>query len=393
MYSNTQGTETPSERINNTDLMCLSTDIDTINESENLSILESVISFDSLYRSMMKCKSGVIWKGSVASFVLNGIERTLKLENQLKDGTYKASPPVRFILTSPKRREILSITFKDRVYQRSLNDNIIYPVMVKNFIYDNCACQKGKGTDFARNRLKTFLHKYYRRFGKDGYVLKIDIKGYYPNMRHDICKETFRKKLDSWTYEKTVKVLDEQYCGDIGFNAGSQLIQIAGISVLNGIDHYAKDVLGIKYYIRYMDDIIIIHNDIDYLKGIFRLIEYEISKLGFRCHETKTRIYPLKEGIEFLGFNFRLTESGKVLQLLKSDNVKRERKKLFRLVQRVNKGLITKQKVDCCFQSWKAHASHGNNHKIIMRMDSYYKSLWKGENNGINKQNESRTAE
>ena len=113
------------------------------------SFLESVISFDSLYESMWKCKRGVIWKDSVASYCLNGIERTLKLSKDLHNGKYKARPPIHFKITSPKPREIASITFRDRVFQRSLNDNVVYPIMSNSFIYDNFACQKGKGTDAA----------------------------------------------------------------------------------------------------------------------------------------------------------------------------------------------------------------------------------------------------
>lgn len=384
MYSKAQGTETPAERLNNTSLMSLSTDIGTINEEETKRIIESTISFDALYRSMLKCKSGVVWKGSVASYFLNGIERTLRLEQKLMNGTYKASPPVQFTITSPKKREILSIGFADRVYQRSINDNVLYSSMIKDFIYDNCACQQGKGTDFARNRLKTFLHKHYRKHGRNGYVLQIDIKGYYPNMRHDVCKDTFKKKLDPWTYAKCEKVLDEQYCGEVGYNPGSQMVQIAGISVLNPIDHYAKDFLGIKLYIRYMDDIIIIHSDYLYLKRCLNLISYQLETFGFECHEKKTKIYPLSKGIEFLGFTFRLTDSGKVLMNIKPDNIKRERRKLFRLVKRCKSGKITKKKVDDCYNAWKAHADRGQNKKVIMRMDAYYKSLWEGENYGTN---------
>lgn len=378
MYSKAQGTETPTERLNNTSLMLPPTGVVTVNEEETERIKE-IISFEALYQSMMKCKSGVIWKGSVASYFLNGIERTLTLEQKLQNGAYKASPPVQFTITSPKKRDILSISFKDRVYQRSLNDNAIYPQMIRNFIYDNCACQQGRGTDFARNRLKVFLHRYYRKHGTGGYVLQIDIKGYYPNMRHDICKQTFKQKLDPWTYERCVNVLDEQYSGDIGYNPGSQMVQIAGISVLNTIDHYAKDLLGIKFYIRYMDDIIIIHNDYQYLQMCLKSISTQLDSIGFECHKDKTRIYPLSQGIEFLGFRFSLTDTGKVIQKLKSENIKREKRKLKRLVNRYKNGYITKQKVDDCYNAWKAHASHGQNQKIIMRMDAYYKTLLKGE--------------
>ena len=210
-----------------------------MNDAEE--IAENVIEFEPLLNSMYKCKKGVIWKDSVAHYYLNGIEETLKLEKQLRERTYKARKPVCFKVTHPKERDIVSISFRDRVYQRSLNDNAIYPQMSKGFIYDNMACQKGKGTDKARNRLKAFLQKYYRKHGTDGYVLQCDIYGYYPNMKHEVALETFKKKLDGWTYEKTETVLNEQYDGDTGYNPGSQMVQIAGISVLDELDHYIKE--------------------------------------------------------------------------------------------------------------------------------------------------------
>lgn len=105
---------------------------------------KDVIGFDALYDSMRKCKNGVMWKDSTAAFVLRGIERVLKLHKELYIDTYKPNKVKRFLVYRPKKREIASISFRDRVYQRSLNDNIVYPLMTNSFIYDNFACQKGK---------------------------------------------------------------------------------------------------------------------------------------------------------------------------------------------------------------------------------------------------------
>ena len=98
-----------------------------------------VIGFDALYESMRRCSHGVRWKESMLHYILHGVEQTMKLEEQLNNGTYKQRKPQKFTITSPKRREIVSIGFRDRVYQRSLNDNAIYPAMTKSLIYDNCA--------------------------------------------------------------------------------------------------------------------------------------------------------------------------------------------------------------------------------------------------------------
>ena len=338
---------------------------------------ENIIAFDPLYVSMCKCRKNVIWKDSVAHYVLNGIEETLKLEDQLKNGSYKAREPVSFRITSPKPRDIISISFRDRVYQRSLNDNEIYPDMTRHFIYDNGACQKNKGTDFSRNRLTCFLQKFYRKNGLDGYVLQCDIHGYYPNMSHDLAKGVFKKYLKPNVYERACRVLDEQYSGDIGFNAGSQMIQIAGISVLNELDHYIKERLKIKYYIRYMDDFILIHEDREYLKYCETEIRKKLSEYGFTFNEKKTRIYPLTDGILFLGFTFKISKTGKIYKQINPRNVKMERKKLVRMVHKAKRGELTREKVDECYQSWRNHASKGNSFRLLERMDKFYSNLWR----------------
>ena len=207
---------------------------------------EEIIGYDALYESMEKCRLGVLWKDSVAHFVLNAPEEVLKLERELKTGTYKPRQPKNFTITFPKRREISSIPFRDRVYQRSLNDNVLYPVMTKSFIFDNWACQKGKGTDRARDRLKEFMRKFYRHHGTAGYVAQFDIHGYYPNMDHEYIEGMFRRKLDPSSYQRVLDVLHHQYPGGKGYNPGSQMIQIAGISALDDLDHYIKEQLHVR---------------------------------------------------------------------------------------------------------------------------------------------------
>ena len=196
---------------------------------------EDIIGFEALWDSMQKCKRGVIWKDSVANFVLNGIPEVAKLSNELENGTYRERSHKYFTILNPKEREIMSIAFRDRVYQRSLNDVAIYPTMSKSFIYDNAACQKGKGSDFARKRMKCHMERYFRKYGATGYVLKIDIRKYYDSMSHEVVKEAFREKLPENVYNRAAEILDG-FPGDIGFNPGSQIIQIAGISLLDKLE-------------------------------------------------------------------------------------------------------------------------------------------------------------
>lgn len=341
------------------------------------SFKEDVTDFEHLYTSMQKCKKGVLWKDSVASFYLNGIERILKLERELTSGTYKARPPKTFMVYVPKKRNIVSICFRDRVYQRALNDYIIYPVMTKSFIYDNWACQKGKGTDGARERLKDFMHRHYRKHGNKGYILKIDIKGYYPNMSHKAAETLFKSKLPPEIYKRAERILREQYNGDKGYNPGSQLIQIAGISLLDRADHYIKEKLRIKYYLRYMDDFVLIHEDKGYLEECLEDIKEKLKDVGCTVSKNKTYITTLKDGVDFLGFRYRLTETGKVLLLINTNNIRIERTRLRHMARKVQHGQATKEKADEMYRAWKAHASKGNTYKAIQRMENYYNKLWR----------------
>ena len=348
----------------------------TMNAKENFDI-NQVIGYDALYDSMLKCKNNTLRKTSVSSFYLNAPEKIYNLNQDLENRTYQAKPPIKFQILSPKPRDISSIIFRDRVYQRSLNDNAVYSMMTKSFIYDNYACQKGKGTDKARERFEEYLHKFYRKHGTDGYILQLDIKGYYPNMRHDICEKIFQDKLPKDIFDKVQTILHEQYAGDKGYDAGSQLVQIAGISVLDKMDHYIKEKLHIKYYLRYMDDFLLVHKDKDYLADCLNKIKVFLEDYNYTLNPNKSDIYSVTKGVTFLGFTFKLSKTGKVLKLMTSRNVKLQRKKLRSLVNRCKNKLMTREQVDDSYNTWRSHVSKGNTHKVICRMDKYYNSLWK----------------
>lgn len=341
---------------------------------------EDIIGFDALYESMCKCRKGVTWKDSAAHYVLNGIRETLKLERQLKTGTYRQRDPMRFWITSPKPRLAISISFRDRVYQRSLNDEAVYPQMTRHFIYDNAACQTGKGTDFARNRVKQFLMEHYRKHGTEGYILLGDVHGYYDAMRHDDAEAVLQRYLDEAIYKRCVQVLQNQYAGDTGYNPGSQMVQIIGISMLNDLDHYIKESLHMHFYVRYMDDSFMIHENRGYLEHCRDEIGEKLAEVGLEFNKKKTRIIRVTDGFLFMGFLFRLTETGKVIMTRNPERVKQERRKLRRMAAKYHRGEMTREKVYESYAGWKQFASRGNNTRLIMRMDKYLKELMEDKN-------------
>ena len=132
--------------------------------------------------------------------------------------------------------------------------------------------------------------------------------------------------------------------------------------------------MGINYFIRYNDDFWLVHESKEYLEYCRREITKSLLKLSLNVSENKTHITPLSKGFTFLGFNWRVTDKGKILCFVKSESVKHERKKLYRLA---NKG--DRAKADECFTSWKAHAERGNSYKLFERLDKYYNELWRSE--------------
>lgn len=339
--------------------------------------LNGVVGFLALWESARKCRRGVMWKDSVASYMLNLPERTLAMSRKLQDGTFKCGKTREFDITRPKRRTIVSVGFADRVFQRSLNDNSIYPRMVRGFIKDNCACQEDKGTDYARERLKEFMRRHYRRHGPNGWVCQIDVAGYYPNMRHEVAEDAFSRKLPPEIMAMATAVMRNQYPGEVGYNPGSQMIQIAGISVLDPLDHMAKDQMGIRNYIRYMDDAVAILPTHEEAERAMAAFGDTLHTIGFELNLKKSRVYPLRDGIEFLGFDFHLTDTGKALMFVKPSNVKDMRRRVAKMARLNRNGRIMRADVDESYQGWRDHASKGDSFGLIRRSDAWYKGLWK----------------
>lgn len=197
-------------------------------------------------------------------------------------------------------------------------------------------------------------------------------------MRHDVVDMRFKAKLPTDIHDASMSVLKYQYKGEVGFNPGSQMVQIAGVSTLDPVDHYAKEQLHLKYYIRYMDDLWALVPTIEEAEKAFEALKIQIEALGFNIHPEKSHIKPLSEGFYALGFNYRIISTGKIIMTVKSDTVKSEKRKLWRMATKVARGEMTEAKMKECYFDWKDFVSKGNSYKLLCRMDTYYKSLKEG---------------
>lgn len=285
---------------------------------------DDVFSYENLfnaYKSARRCKRH---KREVVEFELNLASNLTKLERDLKDGTYKIQKYKKFMIYDPKEREIQALSFYDRVVQNCLCNNFMVPVFTKQFIFDNCACQKGKGTHFARARVAKFIREYYNKYGQHGYVLQMDIKKYFNNINHTVLKGMIGKKIFDEKIKKLVfDIIDSyEYSQDCGVPMGNQTSQVFALFYLSELDRIIKSKFKIKYYVRYMDDLVLICNNKQLLQQVFSFASEYVKGIKLELN-SKSTIYQLKNGLGFLGVDFRLCKSGKLLLKLRRASKKR----------------------------------------------------------------------
>ena len=329
---------------------------------------EKVIDFENMYKAYRKAKRGKGFKKSSARFNVMALDGVNKLIEQLKDKTYKISPYNEFKVYEPKERIIQTTSFKDKVVQHSLCDNVILPRLQKIFIYDNCAGQKGKGTLFGLDRLSEQMEEFYNRHGSDGYVLKCDITKFFYNISHEQLKDIvaywFSDDKDvCWLINLFIDSTEGK-----GIPLGNQINQGLALLYLDSMDKLIKSELGIELYGRYMDDFYLIHHDKEYLKYCLEVIKRYLETLDLSLNG-KTQIFPLKNGINYLGFHTYLTKDGKVIRKLKNQNKRNARRKYLRMAKLVADGRMSIEKFNDSYNAWKNHISHGNCRGLAKRTD------------------------
>lgn len=302
------------------------------------------------------------------------MRNTYKLRQAPLNNTYKISPYQIFRIHEPKERIIYAPRLVDRQLQHALCDNGLYEDIAEHFIRDSMACQRGRGTDDALQRMKIHLQRYYRKYGIEGWVLKCDIHQFFPSTPHETVKATARKYVnDTKAADMICKVIDS-FGGDIGLGLGSQISQIMELLVLNDLDHFIKEKLHIKYYIRYMDDFLLIHPDKQYLQYCLSEIYKKIELLGLHLNR-KTNIQPLKHGIVFLKWHYYILPSGRIIMKINKKKRAKYKTRLKKLFARECNGSVTEGATADSLISFLANAKRGNTYKLCCEMQQFYQTL------------------
>lgn len=335
---------------------------------------EKVVDFHNMYRAFRRAKCGKGFKKSSARFDAAALGGIHTLIQQLKTKEYRVSPYSEFKVYEPKERIIQTTSFKDKVVQHCLCDNVIMPRLEKVFIYDNCAGQRGKGVLFGLDRLSEQMQQFYQKYGFNGYILKCDIRKFFYSISHEPLKDIVEYHFG---YDRDVMWLCNLYIDSTqgkGIPLGNQINQGFALLYLDGMDKLIKYELGIEFYGRYMDDFWLIHPSKEYLKWCLEVIAVYLESLDLELNG-KTQIFPFKNGVSYLGFHTYVSKSGQSFRKLKNQNKRNAQRKFLRMAKLAAAGELQQNKLEASYGAWKNHISHGNCRGLAAVMDQKLKEV------------------
>lgn len=323
-------------------------------------IYEKIYSKKNLILAWKKARKGKTQKDYVKKFEEELIKNINNLHEELKNQIYFSRPTKTFILRDPKTRKISKAHYRDRVIHHALC-NIIEPIFDKTFIYENSANRKGKGSLFALKRLDKFKRKVTNNLNSEAFFLKADIKHYFQEVNHEILFNIIKRKITCqktlWLIKTIVERERETRTSDNkGMPLGNLTSQFFANVYLNELDQFVKHKLKAKYYLRYVDDFIILHKSKEQLKIWKDEINIFLKeKLELELHCDKTKIDSLSKGVDFVGFrNFyhhRLLRKRNVRNIQRKINLFKENK-------------FSREKFLEIWKGWNAYANWANSYNL-----------------------------
>ncbi len=341
-------------------------------------LFPEIYSFENLLIASRKARMGKRTQNNVSHFEFNLEPELIQLHRELRTKTYQPGSYKEFYISVPKKRMISAAPYRDRVVHHALC-NIIEPIFDKTFVYDNYANRKQKGTHKAILRYQLFAKKYQ-------YVLKCDIKKYFPSIDHDILRHLIRRKIKCrdtlWLIDVILENSNPQetvidyFTGDDlftplerrkGLPIGNLTSQFFANIYLNKLDHYIFEILKQRAYVRYVDDFVVFGNCKEELWKLFADVGKYLETLRVRLHQKKSMVYPVNRGVIFLGHKI-FPE----FRLLKTQNIILFRKRLKKMKKEYLDGTISRETITASIQGWIAHASFSNTYRLRKKLFSEF---------------------
>lgn len=222
-----------------------------------------------------------------------------RIHNILKNREYVVGPYNIFSIYEPKKRRIVSQNMQDKIINHLVSRYILHPALLPCLINANVASRENLGTSKGLELFYTFHKKCKIKYGTY-YVLKCDVSNFFASINHDILKSKLSKKIKD---REALKIVFDIIDSDSqGLSIGNMTSQVLAIFYLNDLDHFIKEELKIKYFVRYQDDFLLFHNSKSYLNYCFEQIKTFLDKENLKLNP-KSRLYKSTNNFIFLGRN------------------------------------------------------------------------------------------
>lgn len=337
-------------------------------------IFTKIVDEQNLYWAYKKALKG---KGKyhieAMNFALDEIYNLKEIRESLINGTYKFDGYITFTVYEPKERIINAPHFKDKIVQLAIN-NILKDIYNPCFIFDSYACIDNKGTHKCVDRIQHLMRKARWEYGDTTTILKCDVKKFFYTIDRQVLKSLLLKKIRC---DKTLKLLFEiidsaNVIDLLGLPLGNTISQLCANIYLNELDQYCKRELSLKYISRYMDDLFVFVKDKQTALEVFRLINNFIeNKLNLKLNENKSKIFPLEQGLNAIGYKIYPTH-----RLLRNDSKKKIKRKIKAMPHLIYDGKLTIEKAEQILNSWMGYAKYSDSYNFIKSLMIKYDFLY-----------------
>lgn len=330
----------------------------TNQSGERVTLAEAMADYANVQKAYNKARKCKRYRKDVLLFTKDKEDNLETVRNDILGLSYEPSEYRYFKVYEPKERQIMALPFYDRVVQHAIN-NVLEPIFNQRFICHSYACRKTKGMHAASDTLQEWLYEW-QKFHPDQplYAIKADIHHYFQSINHDVLKAELRKVIkDAGALVLIDRIIDHngQMPDGVGIPVGNLTSQLFANIYLNKLDQYIKHTLGAKYYMRYMDDFIILSPDKEQLRRWLADIERFLrDELKLELNP-KTTILAAKNGIDFVGYKHRATH-----RKVRPDSIKRIKK----TIKKYESGKITKEQLQKSIASWTGHAGHADSYNL-----------------------------
>ena len=346
-------------------------------------------------------------KKKVEKFQEHYVENIYKIRDILMSKNYIPGEYNIFFIHEPKLRLIMSNNIQDKIINHLVAYYLLVEVFDKTFINTTVATRKSKGTHYGLNVTKKYLNDMKRVYGNNFYYLKFDISKYFYNIDHDVVKNMIKNKIKDKDainiINRIIDSTDDDYINNkiekLKYNEinkikesslsdkekkirieevnriplcekgksapiGSMCSQIIAVMYLDKLNHFIKEKLHIKYYVLYMDDGVLIHEDKEYLKYCKNEIELFLKNYKLNLNMKKTRVDSIKNGLDFLGFKFYISNN-KIVLKVRNDTKKKFKKKMKKINLLYEKKIIDYKERKSVIDSYLGHLSYGSCDDLI----------------------------